>query len=111
MCDLEQFSKILSHLFIKFFCYYTAKAELNYLQLLLDVTFIFTLLDFAKRSFMVDKDVSNIKKLSGQPKQKKEQQPAKTMTLQVEVILNKPRIALLEDASKLNSRAIVLEVR
>ena len=60
---------------------------------------------------MVDKDVSNIKKLSSQPQQKKEQQSVKGMEIKVEVILNEPRIALLEDASKPNSRAIVLQVR
>ena len=90
--------------------YYTVKTELDHLQLLLDVTFIFALLDFAKRSFMVDKDASNIKKLSSEPKPEKKQQSVEGMTVQVEVMLKKPRIALLEDASKPNTRAIVLQV-
>ena len=89
----------------------TVNAKLNYLQLLLDVKFIFTLLDFAKRSFMTDKDKS-IATLSEQPKQqqKKEQQSVDARTIQLDILLNKPRIALLEDASVSNSRAIVLQV-
>ena len=60
---------------------------------------------------MIDKEKSNIDKLSGQPTtQKKEQQSTDGITIQVDVVMNKPRIALLEDASKPTSRAIVLQV-
>ena len=82
------------------------------MQVLLDVSFIFTLLDFAKRGLMIDKEKSNIDKLAGQPTtQKKEQQATDGATIQVDIVLNEPRIALLEDASKPNSKAIVLQVR
>lgn len=59
---------------------------------------------------MPDQDKS-IEKLTGQPQQKKEQQSTDTRTLNIDVIMNEPRIALLEDASKPNSRALVLQVR
>lgn len=93
---------------------YTVRAKFDYLQLLLDVPFIFALLNFAKSSFKIDQDRSNLEKLSGRPKQKqkqeKEQQSAGGTTIDVEVVLNRPRIALLEDASEPNSRTMVLQV-
>ena len=60
---------------------------------------------------MIDKE-NNMDKLSGQPtKQRKEQQSTNGNTIKVDIVMNEPRIALLEDASKPNSRAIVLQVR
>lgn len=60
---------------------------------------------------MIDKEKSDMDKLSGQSTiQKKEQQSTDGNTIKVDVVINDPRIALLEDASKPNSRAIVLQV-
>lgn len=81
------------------------------MQVLLDVAFIFTLLDFAKRSVRIDREKSNIDAISAQPEQSKEkQQSADALTVKVDIVLSEPRIVLLEDASKPNSRAIVLQV-
>ena len=61
---------------------------------------------------MIDKEKNNIDKLSGQPTTlRKEQQSTEGTALQVDLVMNEPRIALLEDASKPHSRAIVLQVR
>jgi len=70
------------------------------------------LLDFAKKSFIINKDSSSVDKLpTSQPTEQKKEQSTDGMTLQVDIVLNEPRIALLEDASKPNSRAIVVQVR
>ena len=61
---------------------------------------------------MIDKEKSDMKKLSGQPTTpRKEQHSTDGNTIKVDIVMNEPRIALLEDASKPNSRAIVLQVR
>lgn len=101
---------MLSFTLINVHC--TVNTKVNYMEVLLDITFIFTLLDFAKRSLMVDRDKSNIEVIPSQPKRKQQQQQQTTdgTTMKLDVVLNEPRIALLEDASRSNSRAIVIQV-
>ena len=61
---------------------------------------------------MIDKDNSSVDKLpTNQPTEQEREQSTDGMTIQVDIVLNEPRIALLADASKPNSRAIVLQVR
>ena len=60
---------------------------------------------------MVDRQKSSVDKLSDQSTVQQKEESTTELTLNVDIVLNEPRIALLEDASKPNSRAIVLQVR
>jgi len=64
------------------------------------------LLDFAKRSIPFLEEIESVNK---QPPQKQQQTTSGT-SMNIEVVLNDPRIALLEDATNQNSRVILLKV-
>jgi len=86
-------------------------AKINYLQILLNVKFIFMLLNFAKRSMPPREDIESISKVSQQPQQQQQQTTSSDGTsMNIDIVLNESRIALLEDASDLNSRVILVKV-
>ena len=60
---------------------------------------------------MIDRQSNSIDKLSDQSTVQQNEESRTDLTMQVDIVLNEPRIALLEDASKPNSRAILLQVK
>ena len=91
----------------------TVNAKVNYLQILLDVKFIFMLLDFAKRSIPLREEIENIGKSPQQSLQPARQQrttSSNEISVNIDFVLNEPRIALLEDAADHNSRVILVKV-
>ena len=60
---------------------------------------------------MIDRQSNSIDKLSDQSTVQQNEESRTDFTMQVDIVLNEPRIALLEDASKPNSRAILLQVK
>ncbi|XP_065918579.1 intermembrane lipid transfer protein VPS13C-like isoform X2 [Dysidea avara] len=86
--------------------------KVNYLQVLVNVKFIFMLLDFAKRSIPLREEIENVSALSQQPELPQQQQKTTSSdgtSMNIDIVLNEPRIALLEDASEQNSRVILIK--
>ena len=79
----------------------------------MNVKFIFMLLDFAKRSIPLREEIENVSALSQQPELPQQQQKTTSSdgtSMNIDIVLNEPRIALLEDASEQNSRVILIKV-